>query len=150
MNCLVQYYMFLKDQQIKTYKKNPSNQCSGLPCGLVVITPPANVGDAGLIPGWRRSSGGGNSNPLQYSCLENPMDRAPQGATVHRVTKSQTQLSAQADMHTRFFQQSYAVEPQSWTIKKTECQRNDAFKLWCWIRLLKSPLDCKEIKTSQS
>ena len=36
---------------------------------------------------------------------------------------------------------------ESWTIKKTECQRINAFELWCWRRLLKSPLDCKEIKT---
>ena len=35
---------------------------------------------------------------------------------------------------------------ESWTIKKAECQRIDAFKLWCWGRLLESPLDCKEIK----
>ena len=35
---------------------------------------------------------------------------------------------------------------ESWTIKKAECQRTDAFELWCWRRLLKSPLDCKEIK----
>ena len=42
----------------------------GFPGGLVVTNPSANAGDAGLIPGWRRSSGGGNSNPLQYSCLE--------------------------------------------------------------------------------
>ena len=35
---------------------------------------------------------------------------------------------------------------ESWTIKKEECQRIDAFELWCWRRLLKSPLDCKEIK----
>ena len=45
---------------------------------LVVKNPPANSGDArevGSIPGWRRSSGGGNGNPLQYSCLENSMER---------------------------------------------------------------------------
>ena len=35
---------------------------------------------------------------------------------------------------------------ESWTIKKAECQRIDAFELWCWIRLLRSPLDCKEIQ----
>ena len=35
---------------------------------------------------------------------------------------------------------------ESWTIKKAECQRTDAFELWCWRRLLKSPLDCKEIQ----
>ena len=40
---------------------------------------PASDGDSGLIPGWGRSPGGGNGNPLQYSCLENPMDREPGG-----------------------------------------------------------------------
>ena len=57
--------------------------------------PPANAGDmrdVGLIPGSGRSPGGGNDNPLQYSCLENPMDRGIWQATVHRVTKSRTQL----------------------------------------------------------
>ena len=39
---------------------------------------------------------------------------------------------------------------ESWTIKKAECQRTDAFELWCWRRLLKSPLDCKEIKPVNS
>ena len=48
---------------------------------------PANAGDAGWIPGLRRSPGGGNGNPLQYSCLRNPMDRGDWQATVHRVTK---------------------------------------------------------------
>ena len=43
--------------------------------------------------GWEDSSGEGNGNPLQYSCLENPMDRGAWWATVHRVTKSQTRLS---------------------------------------------------------
>ena len=57
---------------------------------LVVKNPPANAGDMGSIPGWGRSSGGGNGNPLQYSCLENPMDRGAWQATVLRVTKSQT------------------------------------------------------------
>ena len=63
---------------------------------LVVKNPPANVGDirnAGLIPGSGRAPGGGHGNPLQYSCLENPMDRAAWWATVHGVAKSRTGLS---------------------------------------------------------
>ena len=52
-----------------------------------------DAGDVGSIPGLGRSSGGGNGNPFQYSCLENPMDGGAWGATVHRVTKSWTQLS---------------------------------------------------------
>ena len=52
-----------------------------------------NVGDLGSIPGLGRSPGEGNGNPLQYSCLENSMDGGAWWATVHGVTKSQTQLS---------------------------------------------------------
>ena len=62
---------------------------------LVVKSLPVNAGDIrdmGLIPGLGRSPGEGHGNPLQYSCLENPMDRGAWRATVHRVSKSQTQL----------------------------------------------------------
>ena len=62
---------------------------------LEVNNLPANerdIGDVGSIPGLGRSLGGGNGNPLQYSCLENPMDRGAWWATVHRVAKSQTRL----------------------------------------------------------
>ena len=59
----------------------------GFPGGSVVKIPPANAGDVGSIPGWGRSPGGGHGNPLQYSCLENPMDRGAWWATVHRVAK---------------------------------------------------------------
>ena len=48
---------------------------------------PANAGNEGLIPGSGRSSGEGNGNPFQYSCLENPMDRGAWWAMVHGVTK---------------------------------------------------------------
>ena len=65
----------------------------GFPGGSVVKNPPANVGDMGLIPGSGRCPGGGNGNPLQYSCLENPMDKGAWRATVHGVAKSQTGLS---------------------------------------------------------
>ena len=62
---------------------------------LAEKNPPANAGDirdAGSIPGWGRSPGGGNGNPLQYSCLENPMDRGVWQAAVHGVAQSQTGL----------------------------------------------------------
>jgi len=62
---------------------------------LVVKNPPANAGDVrdkGSIPGSGRSSGGGHGDPLQYSCLENPMDRGAWLARVHRVAKSWTRL----------------------------------------------------------
>ena len=59
----------------------------------VVKNPPANAGDAGLIPGSGRSPGEGNGNPLQCSCLENSMDRRAWWVTVHGVAKSQIPLS---------------------------------------------------------
>ena len=49
-----------------------------------------DAGDAGSIPGAERSPGGGHGNPLQYSCLKNPMDRGAWWVTVHRVEKSRT------------------------------------------------------------
>ena len=58
---------------------------------LVVKNPPANAGDMkdiGSIPRSERSPGGGHGNPLQYSCLENPMDKGAWQAKVYRVTKS--------------------------------------------------------------
>ena len=61
--------------------------------GSEVKASACNAGDLGSIPGSGRSPRGGNGNPLQYSCLENPMDRGAWWATVHGVTKSQTRLS---------------------------------------------------------
>ena len=55
-----------------------------------------HIGDVGSVPGLGRSSGVGNGNPLQYYCLENPMDRGVWWATVHRVAKSRTRLSTHA------------------------------------------------------
>ena len=65
----------------------------GLPWWLSNKEFACNIGDLGSIPGSGRSLGEGNGNPLQYSCLENPMDRGAWQAAVHGVTKSQTQLS---------------------------------------------------------
>ena len=80
----------------KTYKKYSVRQlCWGFQEVLVVENPPANAGnirDKGVIPGSGRSPGGGHGNPLQYSCLANPMDRGAWLATVLRVIKSQTRL----------------------------------------------------------
>ena len=62
---------------------------------LELTNPPANAGDVrdeGSIPGLGRSPGGGNGNPLQYSCVENPMDRGTWQATVHGVAKNRTPL----------------------------------------------------------
>ena len=65
----------------------------GFPGGSEVKVSACNVGDLGLIPRLGRAPGEGNGNPLQYSCLENPMDGGAWWATVHRVAKSQTRLS---------------------------------------------------------
>ena len=72
----------------------PESSCLwGFPSGSVgkeSACSARDTGDVGLIPGWGRSLGGGNGNPLQYSCLENPTDRRAQPATVCGVAKSQT------------------------------------------------------------
>ena len=68
----------------------------GFPGGSVVKNPPANTGDSRdtrLIPGSEQSPGEGNGDPLQYSCLGNPMERGAWQATVHGVKKSWTWLS---------------------------------------------------------
>ena len=91
---------------IAGYGNNPGvcRRRSGYRCGtehysqvtLVIRNLLANAGnirEAGSIPGSGRPLGGGHSNPLQHSCLENPMDRGASGATVHGVAKSQTRLS---------------------------------------------------------
>ena len=91
---------------------------------------PVNAGDrrdTGLIPGWGRSPGGGHGNLLQYSCVENPMDRGAWRATVHGVAKSRTQLkrlSAHASEVCRSFllQVSWkeARQPACWVMKSNE------------------------------
>ena len=71
----------------------------GFPGGSVVKTLSANAGDVGdvsLIPGLGKSPGEGNGNPLEYVCLENPIDRGDWRATVHGVAKSRTRLSMHA------------------------------------------------------
>ena len=69
---------------------------------LVIKNPPANAGDArdtGSIPGSGRSPGGGHGNPVEYSCLENPIDKGVWWATVHRTTKSRAQPSPCTHTH---------------------------------------------------
>ena len=98
--------------------------CIKLIGGSEVKAPACNAGDLGSIPGLGRSPREGNGNPLQYSCLENPMDGGAWWATVHGVTKSWTRLSD-------FTLKAY--------IKKAECRGIDAFELWCWRRLFRVP-----------
>ena len=59
----------------------------------MVKKPPASAGDVNSVLGWERSTGGGHGNPLQYSCLENSMDREAWRAIIHGVTKSWLQLN---------------------------------------------------------
>ena len=73
-----------------------SHESVGLPQWLSSKESAFQTGDMGLIPESGRSPTEGNGNPLQYSCLENPMDRGTQNATVHGVAKSQTELSMHA------------------------------------------------------
>ena len=85
--------------ELTTMKKQDSSlYLSSIPLmggksGSEVKASACNAGDLGSIPGLGRSPGEGNGNPLQYSCLENPMDWGAWWAAVHRVTKSRTGLS---------------------------------------------------------
>ena len=81
-------------------KFSPVPSTWGFPGCSVVKNLPANAEDAGSIPGSGRSPGGGNGNPLQYSCQDNPMDRGAWWATVHGLAKRQTYLSDRTHRHT--------------------------------------------------
>ena len=72
---------------LKPVKTTPVPLAIGFPWWLSDKNSPANAGDAGSIPGLERSPGGGYGNPLQYSCLENSMDRTACQATVHGFAK---------------------------------------------------------------
>ena len=77
-------------------------QMLGLPrwlSGKESVCIAGDTGNMGLISGLGRSPGKGNGHPLQYSCLENPMDRGAWQATVHGVAKSQTQTSCTSTHH---------------------------------------------------
>ena len=81
---------------------------------------PVNVGDirdAGVVPGLERSPGEGHSNPLHYSCLENPIDRGAWRATGHGVAKSQTRLKR---LHTH----TYTHPPMSHLLRKAYMRMN--------------------------
>ena len=89
----------------------------------------SNPGSAGLIPGSRKSPGEGNGNPLQYSCLENPMDRGAWWATVHGIAKSQTRLRVHACNATLG-----SSNPRlRWFISKEsacQCRRQGSIPVW--------------------
>ena len=92
LNLPCSLHCFAKDQLTETKRKGPSYTVGDLG-GSDAEESACSAGDLGSIPGLGRSSGGGNGNPLQYSSLENPMDRGAWWAPVHGVTKSWTQLS---------------------------------------------------------
>ena len=78
-----------------------SKVCGKPPGGSVVKESSCKAGDLGSIPGLGRSPGGGHGNLLQYSCLENPMDRGAWWAIAHGVEKSQTRLSDWTELNCR-------------------------------------------------
>ena len=85
------FIMIYKNQYLVMYNNTEFSQVAA-----VVNKSPAkalDIRDAGSIPRWGRSPGGGQGNPPQYSCLENPMGSGAWWAAVHGVTKSQTRLS---------------------------------------------------------
>ena len=88
------YYQALYRKSLPT-----STLRKAFPGGTLVKNSPANAGDTVLTPGSGRVPGEGNSNLLQYSCLENPMDRGAWRATVHGVIKSWTPLSTHGIPH---------------------------------------------------
>ena len=102
---------------------------------VVVKNLPVNAGDVGdkvSIPGSGRSPGGGNDNPLQYSCLESPMDRGSWWATVHRVAKSRTRLKW---LSRRAYGLSRWDPPTNWLYSESLgwSLTND-----CWVREFES------------
>ena len=117
-------YGFLKSSSVDSTIKDVIQSCQGfLKCSKVfhhikiVFNPPASAGetrDAASIPESGRSPGGGHGNPLQYSGLENPMDRGAWRATVHKITASQTRLkllSTQAPTTCHLLSRSAAHSP---------------------------------------
>ena len=87
-------FLLKYDISVKTFAVQPMfsivSSYKDFPGGSDGKVPVYNAGDPGSIPGMGRSPGEGNGDPLQCSCLENPMDRGAWWATVHGVTKSRT------------------------------------------------------------
>ena len=83
--------------------------------------------------------GEGNGNPLQCSCLENPRDGRAWWAAIYGVVHSRTRLKWLSSSSSSMVFPIVMYGYESWTIKKAEHQRTDAFELWCWRRLLKVP-----------
>ena len=128
----------------------------GFPSGSTVRNLPANAGDTEnvcSIPGLQRFSGGRKGNPLQYSCLENPMDRGAWHATVHSVANSWTQLSDSACTYVGF-------QPPKFPFGHLNSQPDDTRKQgpWemstrpSWVGLVRTPLSlppCEDMATEK-
>ena len=120
--------------QVREFLGGPSNLKGnstwldvGFPCGSAGKESACNAGDLGSTPGLGRSSGEGNGNPLQYSCLENSMDREVWRATVCGVAKSHTQLS-NSHTHSKaliLVQVTAALNP-----RRSSVPRRSPFSLW--------------------
>ena len=108
------------DKDEKTLTLPSKSYIRDFPGGAVIKNLP---GDQGLIPGLGRSPGEGNGNPLQYSCLGNPMDGGVSLATIHGVTKSQTQLSkwAHTPTHTHTHTHTVIMLRPSHTVSAQKC-----------------------------
>ena len=107
--------------------------------------PPANAGnirDTGSTPGWRRSSIEGHGNPLQYSCLENLMNRGVWWATVHRMAKSQTRLK-QLNTYTHTSKETQDLLLNTWIQEKIlrDFKRKSDNQISLWK--VKHPCVCK-------
>ena len=111
-------FLYTLGVSLKLFSMHRSSwHLKGFPGGSVVKNLPANAEDSryvGLIPDSGRSPGGENGRPLQYSCLENPMDRGAWRAIVHRVTQSRTWLSTHSIWNVHVIHQSDwgSSEPQ--------------------------------------
>ena len=100
---------------------------NGFSCGSVVKNLSTKAGDTGLIPGLGKSPGEGNGNPLQYSCLENPMDSDALKATVHRVAE----LDTTEQLRTHTHRQNKCQDTKS---KKKSRDRKSMYNVQCWKR----------------
>ena len=119
----------LSQEEAGKPKGNENKKSEGFPGGLAVKNLPANIadtGDKGSIPGSGRSSGGRNGNLLQYSCLENPVDRDAWRAIVYGVTKSWAQLK-RLSMHA------------GTQLTRTGCVQFSSVQLLSHVRLFATP-----------
>ena len=99
----------------------------GFPGGSLAKNMPANAGDAGLIPGLGRSFWEGNGNPLQYSCLENPMDRGAWLATVHEVLDMTWWLGTQTHSLNTGTLKVFPGDSKMWQVLRSN-------EIVCWWR----------------